>query len=344
MHLEVEHLSAWFDSRGRRTPVLDDVSLRIPSGALGAVLGPSGSGKSTLLRTIAGLHKDATGSIRLGETRLNGLPPERRHIGLVPQDGALFPHLTVAQNIEFGLPRARRRRSTRAAEMMELLGLGRFATRLPHQLSGGQAQRVAVARALTPQPRLLLLDEPFSALDAALRTEVRDGVRNALEATGTTAVLVTHDQGEALSMASELIILTQGQVRQCGTPFDVYTCPIDVWVGRFLGEANVYTAVTDGTTATTPLGALPHSATSPGTITVLVRPEQVHLDRTLPHRGTVVSTRYFGHDCLTTVRLDSGDTMLARLTAGSMPSDQERVSITVTGEVRTFPNTGRPRH
>lgn len=227
MHLEIENLTAWHTAGRTRTRVLHEVSLRIPSGSMAAVLGPSGSGKSTLLRTITGLHRDAEGSIRLADRPLERLAPERRRVGLVPQDGALFPHLTVTENIAFGITRAQRR-GTRVADMLDLLELAAYAGRYPHQLSGGQAQRVAVARALAPAPDLLLLDEPFSALDAVLRGTVRDAVHRALAETGTTALLVTHDQSEALSMATQLIVLADGRIRQTGTPEEAYTHPADL--------------------------------------------------------------------------------------------------------------------
>lgn len=334
MHLDIEHLDAWHTSRKARSRVLADVSLTIPSGGLGAVLGPSGSGKTTLLRTIAGLHRDARGNIRLGDRRLDGLRPERRHVGLVPQDGALFPHLDVTENVAFGLRRAERR-GRRVAEMLELLGLEPYANRMPHQLSGGQAQRVAVARALAPSPRLVLLDEPFSALDASLRAEVRDGVKEALAATGTTALLVTHDQGEALSMATTLIVVAEGRVRQSGDPQEVYARPVDLWTGRFVGEANVFEIDTDGRSAQTPLGVVAHPPVTPGRATLLVRPEQVLIDATVEPGATVRSTRYFGHDGIAELALDAGGTALARLGA-ELPAVGTRVGVRVEGAGLVF--------
>ncbi|MGC4154083.1 MAG: ABC transporter ATP-binding protein [Propionicimonas sp.] len=336
MELEVSGITAWHETPAGRSVVVENVSFTLGSGALGAVLGPSGSGKTTLLRVIAGLHRGASGTIRLDGRRLDDLPPERRGVGLVPQDGALFPHLTVAENIDFGLPR-RRRRGPRTTEMLDLLGLQPFALRLPHQLSGGQAQRVAVARALAPEPRLVLLDEPFSALDAALRSEVREGVRRALEATGTAALLVTHDQGEALSMSTDLIVLAEGRIRQIGTPDQVYAEPVDLWTGQFVGEANTLAGISDGHIVTTSLGAFPHRSELVGPVIVLVRPEGIGLGGSHGAGATVRSTRYFGHDGIVELELDTGGTVLARLHAAAMPPIGHRTTVGLAGRAKAFP-------
>ncbi len=335
MKLDIDRLSAWHTSRGHREQVLDAVSLDVPAGELLAVLGPSGSGKTTLLRVIAGLHRDAEGAIALGGRSLGGVAPERRGVGLVPQDGALFPHLTVTENIDFGLPRAERR-GRRVAEMLDLLGLTPFASRMPHQLSGGQAQRVAVARALAPAPALILLDEPFSALDAALRGEVRGAVRAALAETGTTALLVTHDQGEALSTASQLTVLADGRVRQSGTPEQVYAEPADLWTGKFLGEANVFASASDGTMATTPLGRVAHAPVPAGAVDVLIRPEQLRIDAAGEARASVRAIRFFGHDALIELALDTGGQVLVRIGEGPVPHAGERVGVRVSGVVRAY--------
>lgn len=336
MHLEIDQLTAWHPAGTARTTVLQQISLTIPSGAMAAVLGPSGSGKSTLLRVVAGLHRHATGTIRLGSRPVHSLPPERRGVGLVPQDGALFPHLTVAENVAFGLPRPRRR-TARVDDMLDILDITAFADRFPHQLSGGQAQRVAVARALAPAPDLLLLDEPFSALDAGLRGAVRDRVRTALIETGTTALLVTHDQGEALSMATQLIVLADGRVRQSGAPEALYTAPADLWTGLFLGDANTFDATSDGRCSPTPLGALHHPPVPPGEVTVLVRPEQIELSA---ERGefnaTIGPIRYFGHDALLTLTLDAGCAVLARVSAPVEHRTGDRVAASVAGGVRAY--------
>ncbi|NGO14747.1 ABC transporter ATP-binding protein, partial [Streptomyces sp. HC44] len=272
-------------SYGPGAPVLQQLDLTVPAGAVAAVLGPSGCGKTTLLRIIAGFLRADAGTVRVGDRVLTGpgvhLPPERRSVGIVPQEGALFPHLSVARNVAFGLTgvdRGERRRRTE--EMLDLVGLAGYGDRMPHELSGGQQQRVALARALAPRPRLVLLDEPFNALDSALRAGVRADVRAALKATGATAVLVTHDQQEALSTADLVAVVRDGRVAQCATPQDLYRHPADPWVADFVGDAVLLpgTVDSDGTVAT-PLGAVPLSA-PPADLragTVLLRPEQLRL-------------------------------------------------------------------
>ncbi len=335
MELAIDKVSAWHGSERTRSLVLDEVSLGIPAASLTAVLGPSGSGKTTLLRVVAGLHRQASGQVRLGERRLDHLPPERRGVGLVPQDSALFPHLTVAENVDFGLPRSQRR-GRRTADMLGLLGLMPYAKRLPHQLSGGQAQRVAVARALAPAPALVLLDEPFSALDASLRVEVRAQVALALRETGTTALLVTHDQSEALSLASWLVVLSSGRVRQAGSPQEVYAEPADVWTGCFLGDANVLAAESDGQSAATSIGTVHHQRTTAGPVTVLVRPEQVELDGGEGVIGTVSAAQFFGHDVMAQVRLATGESVLARVSADRAPSVGAQTRVRAVATVRAF--------
>ncbi len=224
---------------GRRQ-VLSGVSLQVPRGSVTAVLGPSGCGKSTLLRAIAGLEPVTAGAITLGGELVAApgrcVPPERRGVGLVPQDGALFPHLTVRGNIGFGL-RRRRTRHSRVDELITLVGLDAAADLRPGQLSGGQRQRVALARALAPAPRLICLDEPFSALDTGLRCRLRDEVGRLLRESGATAVLVTHDPVEAAAMADQLVVLVDGQIRQTGRPDAVVADPVDEVVAGLLGGA-----------------------------------------------------------------------------------------------------------
>jgi iron(III) transport system ATP-binding protein len=253
-------ISGLYKSYGA-TPVLRGVDLTIRTGALTAVLGPSGSGKTTMLRLLAGFERADRGQIELGDRTVDNarsaVPPEKRRIGYVPQDGALFPHLTVRENVGFGLPRAQRR-SGRIEELLELTDLGGMASRYPHQLSGGQQQRVALARALAPRPDLVLLDEPFSALDAALRTSVRAEVLAILRATACTAILVTHDQDEALSMADRIAVLREGRVVQHGTARELYDTPADPQLACFLGEANLLDAtLTPSGADLGPLGLLP---------------------------------------------------------------------------------------
>ena len=219
-----------------RLAALAGVSLAVERGELLAVLGPSGCGKTTLLRSLAGLERIDAGTIEIAGRVVAGagthVAAHRRGAALVPQDAALFPHLDVAANVGFGL--GRRPDAQRVAEVLDLVGLGGLGRRMPHELSGGQQQRVSVARALAPRPQLILLDEPFSALDAALRADLRDEVRRALRAAGATALLVTHDQGEALSMADRVAVLHGGVLRQLGAPAEVYDEPADAWVACLL--------------------------------------------------------------------------------------------------------------
>ncbi|KGM12831.1 ABC transporter ATP-binding protein [Cellulomonas bogoriensis] len=325
-------------------PVLRGVDLEVASGALAAVLGPSGCGKTTLLRVVAGFEQPDSGSVTVGGRQVTGpgraVAPERRRVAVVPQEGALFPHLTVAENVAFGLPR-RARRGARVGELLELVGLAGYGDRMPSQLSGGQQQRVAVARALAPAPDVVLLDEPFSALDAALRAAVRADVRAALHAAGATAVLVTHDQEEALSTADVVAVMRDGVVVQSGLPQDVYRYPKDVDVARFVGEAVVIPATVRDGVVWTPLGHLPLTQTAAdGMGTVVLRPEQVHLVDPadgLPAR--VVDTYFYGHDA--SVRLEvhcPGEVRLPVVcrTQGELPEEQA-VGVRIVGPVTWFP-------
>ena len=224
------------------TLAVDDVSLHVPHGSLTAVLGPSGCGKTTLLRLIAGFLVPDSGTIAFDDRVVAGagrpVPPQDRRVGYVPQEGALFPHLDVAGNIGFGLPRGERGSGARIDEMLDLVELPRaFRTRAPHELSGGQQQRVALARALAPRPTVVLLDEPFSSLDASLRESTGRAVARALRAARATGLLVTHDQSEALSLSDQVAVLRDGRLIQAGSPADVYLAPHDPELARFVGGA-----------------------------------------------------------------------------------------------------------
>jgi iron(III) transport system ATP-binding protein len=304
--------------------VLTGLSLDVSAGAFAAILGPSGSGKTTLLRVLAGFERADAGTVTIGERVVDSpagfVPPERRKIGYVPQEGALFPHLTVASNVGFGLP-ARERRSPRTAELLDAVGLSGMGSRYPHQLSGGQQQRVALARALAIRPDIVLLDEPFTSLDAHLRASVRADVHGICKAAGTTAILVTHDQDEALSMADHIAILRDGRIVQYAAPQNLYSMPADAALARFVGEANLLDGQLPDAGAPgmveTVLGPLPlepycAAATGPGPVTVLLRPEQLELvagaaspagePGTLG--GHVVGYEYYGHDAVVRVRPD----------------------------------------
>ncbi|TQN42215.1 iron(III) transport system ATP-binding protein [Blastococcus colisei] len=331
------------------TPVLTGVDLHVPGGSFTALLGPSGCGKTTLLRLIAGFDDPDSGTVALGDRVVAGegrsVAARRRGIGFVPQEGGLFPHLTVAGNISFGLPRRQRRDGGRVRELLQLVGLDTvLADRSPHQLSGGQQQRVALARALAPAPSLVLLDEPFSSLDAGLREETRLAVSSALEATGATAVLVTHDQAEALSMADQVAVLRDGRLVQLTDPRTLYRSPRDLDVATFVGEAVVLDADVHGGTAHCALGAVPcQGAVADGPARVLLRPEQLRLS-TPGRAGAVVarvrSVDFYGHDSRVWLALPDGGTVSARLDGADLPSVGDDVAVTVRGTALAFPVSG----
>ena len=302
------------------TTVVRDVSFTLEPGNIGCLLGPSGCGKTTLLRAIAGFEPVSRGEIRLhGElvSRPGSMrAPERRQIGMVFQDFALFPHLTVAKNIAFGLrgqPAAARRR--RVGELLELVGLTGSARRYPHELSGGMQQRVALARAMAPRPRMLLLDEPFSSMDAELREQLAREVRDLLKREGITAILVTHDQLEAFAMADLIGVIGEGRVHQWGSGFSLYHEPADRFVADFIGQGVLLPAtVHDEIRVKTELGRVagqhPHGL-EPGTLAeVLIRPDDMLYDESSPRKATVVERAFRGAEFLYTLRLASGTEVL----------------------------------
>jgi iron(III) transport system ATP-binding protein len=328
--------------------VLTGVNLTVPTGSLTAILGPSGSGKTTLLRLIAGFERCDRGTISLGGTVVDGggstwVASERRRIGYVPQEGSLFPHLTVRKNIAFGLPR-RARDGDRVEELLELIGMKGLGGRYPHQLSGGQQQRVALARALATHPDLVLLDEPFSSLDPSLRAGVRADVKRLLQSAGATALLVTHDQDEALSLADRVAVIRDGTVCQCDTPQDLYDGPTDTDVAGFVGDANlVHGVFRDGSvrTAFGDLSCRCHMGTQPADIAavVLIRPEQVKLcpvGEDCALAGRILEHEYHGHDSVIRVKPDDPDgppVILARV-SGRLPyAVGSSVAVTVEGPV-----------
>jgi iron(III) transport system ATP-binding protein len=320
---------------------VDRVGLEVREGEVLALLGPSGCGKTTTLRLVAGFERPDAGLVRLAGDEVAGperfVPPERRRVGVVFQDYALFPHLTVAQNVGYGV-RERSRRRARVAEMLDLVGLADAAGRLPHELSGGQQQRVALARALAPEPALVLLDEPFSNLDAALRARVRGEVRKILQVASATAVFVTHDQEEALSLADRIAVMRGGRVLQVDVPAELYAHPSDRFVATFVGDADLLPGHADGDTVTTEVGRLrladPDGLT--GDVEVALRPERVRLRLDGGGQGLVGGITYFGHDQLVEVALEHGARVRSRMGPARAFEPGDRVSVAVTGDVIAF--------
>jgi len=337
-------------------PVLRGVSLDVAAGGITAILGPSGCGKTTLLRLVAGFLRPDGGSIEIDGQLVSGpsrqVPPEKRRLGYLAQEGALFPHLTVAQNIAFGLPKRSRKDTGRLAELLELVSLdSTLVTRYPHELSGGQQQRVALARTLAPEPRLVLLDEPFSALDASLRAETRALVATALAATGVTTLLVTHDQEEALSFAGQIAVMRSGVLAQVGAPQQVYDDPVDLPTAQFIGDTCLLPALVRGDAAHGALGAVPVRHLNgrggfEGPAILMLRPEQLAIRPFAQAPGGVAAAvsavEYFGHDCIVTVELRADDlappTMLTcRMLAGEHLKPGDAVTISVNGSGLAYP-------
>ncbi|WP_183100214.1 ABC transporter ATP-binding protein [Nocardioides pelophilus] len=348
--LEVQGLVAGYG----RTPVLRGLDLVVAEG-ITAILGPSGCGKTTLLRAIAGFVTPSGGSVTVAGTPVVGgrraVPARLRGLGYVPQDGALFPHLSVAGNVAFGLSRSERSSAAVVAEMLELVELpASMATRYPHELSGGQQQRVALARALAPRPRVVLLDEPFSSLDASLREDTGRAVARALRAAEAAAVLVTHDQGEALSLADQVAVMMDGAFLQVGSPTTVYLTPADPRVAAFLGHASLLDGnVEDGARAECALGVLPLRApTGPGRVRLAVRAEQIQIRPAGADEvgggapADVIDISFYGHDATVRVRLDSGEELSARTPATSVPAPGDRVLVAVVGDVVAFRSDETP--
>jgi iron(III) transport system ATP-binding protein len=286
-------------------PVVNNLSFSLAQNSITAILGPSGCGKTTTLRLIAGFERPDSGSIVLNGTDLAQTPPERREIGFVFQEYALFPHLTVLENAMFGLHKLpKKTRLETARSILALVGLSIFEKRYPHQLSGGQQQRVALARALAPNPKLVLLDEPFSSLDAGLRENTRGEVREILQKTQATALLVTHDQEEAMTFADQLLVMRDGNLEQAGAPEAIYAAPRTAFVASFLGKTNLIPARVQNGMAETALGSFGVPDVSGNTM-LSIRPEDLRFSP-VGMRGEIVARDFKGHDITYTVRTQNG--------------------------------------
>lgn len=303
--LEISGLGVEISGR----PILHEIDLKIPSGTFAALLGPSGCGKTTLLRTIAGLIRPSAGAIRFGKQLVSVsslvLPPDKRNIGYLPQESGLFPHLTVAENVAFALKRevTKSQRAAIVAEMLDLVGLVGFATRRPNELSGGQQTRVALARALAMKPAMVLLDEPFSNLDEALRAEVSSEVVALLKKTGTTSLMVTHDREDALVSADLIALMRDGRVVQTGSPADVYLKPLSAEIALSTGDIIALPARRSPSGGISsplhnPAGSAVSAAVETGEL--LIRPEeiQVHPAAAGGARASIAKINYYGHDAV----------------------------------------------
>lgn len=325
-----------------RLVAVDNITLAIPEGSLSVLLGRSGCGKTTTLRLVAGLERPDRGEIWLDgvavSTAQAWIPAEKRRIGMVFQDYALFPHLSVAQNIAFPLNELNRRQKTaRIADLLDLVGLIGVEKRFPHQLSGGQQQRVALARALAPSPAVVLLDEPFSNLDASLRQSMREEIRRILKEAQATAIFVTHDQEEAMRLADELVVMEAGKILQYGTPASLYHMPNSHDVANFLGESNLIVGDAKGNLVETALGTLPLAYAKNGAVEVMLRPETLEIAHQTETNATIVASRYFGFYKLLDVRHDSGLTLKVRTWSHHQEAVGERVNLRVIGEVIALP-------
>jgi iron(III) transport system ATP-binding protein len=324
------------------------LDLEAEAGRITALLGPSGCGKTTTLRLISGFEQPDSGTIELSGRALssNGdfVPPERRRIGLVFQDYALFPHHHVAGNVAYALPPGARR--PRVAELLDLVGLTGSEARFPHELSGGQQQRVALARALAAEPEAILLDEPFSNLDASLRDRMRREVRQILLESGATSIFVTHDQEEALSIADRVAVMRDGRIEQVGTPEEVYGRPATRWAAEFLGDAVVLPGTVAEGSVDCELGSVAQSPGFLGPAEVIIRPESIAIGASPApggldsHPGTVLARDFYGHDQLLHIELESGRRIRSRRAGFPAWHPGDRVQVWIEGPVTVLPTAG----
>ncbi|MBK7456953.1 MAG: ABC transporter ATP-binding protein [Betaproteobacteria bacterium] len=359
MFLSLESVSVRYARASSARAAVEAVSLGLAAGRIGVLIGPSGCGKTSLLRAVAGLERCAAGRVSMaGETLSDAgrglhLQPEQRRIGMVFQDYALFPHLSVADNVAFGVAGLdRAARLKRVQQMLDLVGLGHAAKRAPHELSGGQQQRVALARALAPAPKLLLLDEPFSSLDVDLRERLAQEVRVILKESGTTALLVTHDQLEAFAVGDVIGVMHQGRLEQWDDAYSLYHRPASRFVAQFIGHG-VFTpaqivACASGPCVHTPLGELNDMAGCPlpeafpnGECDVLLRADDIVHDDASPVRALIERKAFRGSEFLLTLRLESGERVLAHVPSHHDHEVGEWIGIrTAVDHVVTFAREG----
>ena len=328
--LEVRDLRREFGGR----PVVSGVTLSLQAGQVTGLLGPSGCGKSTTLRIIAGVDQQTAGEVWIDGQKVAGpdvfLPPEKRHIGLMFQDFALFPHLSVADNVAFGLKGSRTEKRLRVRELLEKVGLVRFIDSFPHELSGGEQQRVALARALAPRPSIMLMDEPFSGLDNRLRDGIRDETLGILKDEGAAVLLVTHEPEEAMRMADEIALMRDGQIVQCGAPYNLYNAPVDLEAAAFFSDVNVISGTVQGALTETAFGQFLAPGVPDGAeVNIVIRPQHLKIDfdrggkgpsPTPDHgvwaRALVDRARFIGKESLVDFRMEGDGAILT----ASVPS------------------------
>lgn len=328
--LEIRDLTRSFNGR----KVVDGVSFGVAPGEVACLLGPSGCGKSTTLRIIAGVDVQDTGAILVDgqpvSDALVHIPPERRAIGLMFQDFALFPHLSVAENVAFGLPGGVAKNAARIEDLLGRVRLTSHAQSYPHALSGGEQQRVALARALAPRPRILLMDEPFSGLDERLRDGIRDETLALLKDEGTAVLLVTHDPHEAMRMADQILLMRAGRIVQAGAPYNIYNAPVDRETAGFFSDVNVIEGVVSGALTATPFGDFLTPGVADGTkVEIVIRPQHLRIDfdrngqgpAPTPDTGTaararVMRARFMGRESLVEFQLDQASTQLSATVPG----------------------------
>ena len=334
--LEIKDISKSYAGR----KVVDDVSLSIAPGQVMCLLGPSGCGKSTTLRIIAGVDIQDSGTIHVDGAlvcdTVTRVPPEGRSIGLMFQDFALFPHLSVAENVGFGLAGGARRHAPRIKELLDKVGMSRHINSYPHELSGGEQQRIALARALAPRPKIMLMDEPFSGLDDRLRDDIRDETLSVLKDEGAGVLLVTHEPTEAMRMADEIALMRDGQIVQRGAPYNIYNAPVDLQAASFFSDINVISGKVKGALTDTPFGQFLTPGLAEGTqVDIGIRPQHLKIDfdrhgrgpnptpmEGTPARGIVKRARFMGSDSLVEFVMDyDGTVMRAQVPSVFLPKE-----------------------